>query len=137
MFSFNYLAEHPSEDLIWNNNLFFVVNKVHRQTLLSQEVKEHWTWKFSTKTILQMCGREFPVLLHHWHGICSMAKKMTLPAVVKTTQRIVSSSLNTTKLIYTSICQKCSQFNSETQKDIGQGLYCIFIISRGRSTEIS
>lgn len=72
-----------------------------------------------------------------WHGICSMAKKMTLPAVVKTTQRIVSSSLHTTKLIYTNICQKCSQFNTETQKDIGQGLYCIFIISRGRATEIS
>lgn len=66
MFSFNYLVEHPSEDLIWNNNnLFFVVNKVHRHTLLSQEVKEHWTWKLSPKTILQMCGREFPVLLHH------------------------------------------------------------------------
>ncbi|KAI3376216.1 hypothetical protein L3Q82_016730 [Scortum barcoo] len=63
--SFRYLGVHISDDLTWSNNTSCLIRKAHQRPLLPQEAEARRAGELSPDLLLQMCGGERPVLLHH------------------------------------------------------------------------
>ncbi|KAI3374203.1 hypothetical protein L3Q82_006058 [Scortum barcoo] len=63
--SFRYLGVHISDDLTWSKNTSCLIRKAHQSPLLPQEAEARRAGELSPDLLLQMCGGERPVLLHH------------------------------------------------------------------------
>ncbi|KAI3372023.1 hypothetical protein L3Q82_006890 [Scortum barcoo] len=63
--SFRYLGVHISDDLTWSKNTSCLIRKAHQRPLLPQEAEARRAGELSPDLLLQMCGGERPVLLHH------------------------------------------------------------------------
>ena len=103
--SFKFLGVHISEDLSWTLNTSTLVKKAHQRLFFLRRLKKaHLSpqilvnfYRCTIESILTNC-------ISVWYGSCSVADRKTLQRVVKTAQRITSSSLPTIEAVQGKRC---------------------------------
>ncbi|KAI3373167.1 hypothetical protein L3Q82_006372 [Scortum barcoo] len=64
--SFRYLGVHISDDLTWSKNTSCLIRKAHQRLYFLRRLRSRRAGELSPDLLLlQMCGGERPVLLHH------------------------------------------------------------------------
>ncbi|KAI3372162.1 hypothetical protein L3Q82_006998 [Scortum barcoo] len=63
--SFRYLGVHISDDLTWSKNTSCLIRKAHQRLYFLRRLRRARAGELSPDLLLQMCGGERPVLLHH------------------------------------------------------------------------
>ncbi|KAI3355174.1 hypothetical protein L3Q82_017873 [Scortum barcoo] len=63
--SFRYLGVHISDDLTWSKNTSCLIRKAHQRLYFLRRLRRAGLGSSVLNLLLQMCGGERPVLLHH------------------------------------------------------------------------